>query len=105
MHFPLIQDYLFYTSNMYAELFDFTKVSYAEFLSLFKSLDLHPPSKKLWENRAKETFPLAFIQEADLFERVKEIESSSLMKVYPHKFSKDDESNYHVDFMTVISQT
>ena len=38
---------------------------------------------------------------ADIVQRVSDIDPLSLIQIFPHTFSKNNESNYHIDFMTV----
>ena len=38
---------------------------------------------------------------ADIVQRVSDIDPLSLIPLFPHTFSKNNESNYHIDFMTV----
>lgn len=107
---PELMEYLYCTSNMYAVIWGATTVRNREaFEKVVNDIGLEqpgwsPPSKNVDLSEADDEG--AGGSEADV-EKLKAdlyaVDTSTLQPAQAHDFEKDDDSNFHVDFLTVAT--
>lgn len=108
---PELMEYLYSTAGLYASVWGVECIrDRDEFEALVKSLNLHqpewvPPSDALTlsegddEEEGGDTGEQVEKMKADLYA----FDTSELQKANPQDFEKDDDLNFHIDFLTVAT--
>jgi molybdopterin/thiamine biosynthesis adenylyltransferase len=109
---PELMEYLYCTANLYAVVFGVEPVrDRGSFEKIVMSQKLRQPE---WSPSTDSKVDLSEDDnggetgdEAALAEKLKaelySIDTSSLQPAYAHEFEKDDDSNFHIDFLTVAT--
>ena len=109
---PELWEYLYCTANMYAVVWGIEPIrDRASFEKFVKDMDLKqpewiPPSENvnLNENDDEDTGSGDAAADAEkLKAELYNVDPSTLSQAYPHDFEKDDDSNFHIDFLTVAT--
>ena len=106
---PELMEYLYCSSNMYAIVWGLDPVrDRAKFEQIVSSVNLRQPewtpskdNVDLSESDQPEGGGDEGVEVEKLKSDLYQIDVSSLQHAYPHDFEKDDDSNFHIDFLTV----
>jgi Ubiquitin-activating enzyme active site/ThiF family len=106
---PELMEYLYATANMYAVVWGLDAVrDRAAFEAIVSDMKLEQPewmapsqNVDLSENDDEPGSGDASVEAEKLKAELYNVDPSSLKQAYPHDFEKDDDTNFHIDFLTV----